>query len=57
MEEIKTIDLTNEQITMLVDALEFKMSIFYECTKDGLPFGVKSEIPKLQTLLNYLKSL
>ena len=57
MEELKTFELTNEQIKMLVDALEFKMSIFYECSKDGLPFGVKSEIPKLQTLLNYLKSI
>lgn len=57
MEEIKAIELTNEQISILVDALEFKMNIFYECSKDGLPFGVKSEIPKLQTLLNYLKSI
>lgn len=57
MEEIKAIDLTNEQISMLVDALEFKISIFYECSKDGFPYEVKSEIPKLKTLLNYLKSL
>lgn len=57
MEELKKIELTNEQISMLVDALEFKASIFYECSKDGFPYEVKSEVPKLQTLLNYLKSL
>ena len=57
MEELKKAELTNEQVNMLVDALEFKASIFYECSKDGFPYGVKSEIPKLQTLLNYLKSI
>lgn len=57
MEELKTFELPNEQIRMLVDALEFKISIFYECSKDGFPYEVKSEVPKLKTLLNYLKSL
>lgn len=57
MEEFKKVELTNEQVNMLVDALDFKMCIFSECSKDGFPYGVKSEIPKLQTLLNYLKSI
>lgn len=56
MEELKTFELTNEQIKMLVDALELKISIFSECTKKGFPHSIKSEIPKLKTLLNYLKS-
>lgn len=57
MEEFKKVELTKEQVNMLVDALDFKMCIFSECSKGELPYSIRSEIPKLQTLLNYLKSI
>lgn len=57
MEEFKKVELTKEQVNMLVDALDFKMCIFSECSKGELPYSIRSEVPKLQTLLNYLKSL
>ena len=57
MEEIKTIELTADQINTLIDAMELKINLFSECTNGGLPYGIKNEIPKLQTLADYLKSI
>lgn len=57
MEEIKTIELTVNQINALIDAMELKINLFSECTNGGLPYGIKNEIPKLKTLADYLKSI
>jgi hypothetical protein len=57
MKGIKTIELTVDQLNALIDAVELKINLFSECTNGGLPYDAKCEIPKMQTLANYLKSI